>query len=66
MITQNGLFKGSDNFDLLNYRPKENSLTMEDYKDTCKKIYTTNKKKLEKKLKTTGLPTDMMIGEQKD
>ena len=64
MVTQNGYFKASDDFDLCNYRPKENTLSMEEYKDQCKKILTGNKKTLERNLKTTGLPTDMLISEE--
>ena len=53
-------------FDLYNHRPKENTLTMEEYKDKCKRIVTRNRKTLERNLKTTGLPTDMMVSEEKD
>ena len=60
MITQNGSRKFLNDFDLINERPTENKLVLQDYIEQNREILNRNKERMKYKLRSCNLPSDLI------
>ena len=60
MVEQQGALRSVEKFDLVNIRPENNNIVMEDYLQKCKRLIESKKREVKSSLKTVGLPDDMI------